>query len=132
MNITKCSKMKCDIMKIVTTDNQLTIVFQQLEKIAGLKSKLEIPRDEIVDIRWSPDVPDAFSFKGWRCPGTSIPGAFLAGSFSHEGYWEFFCAYLRRPGELRIETNQERYKVIRITADPQMGEKALNWWKGSS
>ena len=115
-------------MKILTTDNQLTIVFQGLEKIAALKSTLEIPRVDITDITWSPDVPDAFSFKGWRCPGSSIPGQFLAGSFSHEGHWEFFCAYLKRPGELRIETNQNRYQVIRITANSQMAEVALNWW----
>jgi len=119
-------------MKIITTSDQLTIVFQGLEKLAGLKSKLVIPRDDIVDIQWSPEVPDAFSFKGWRCPGTSIPGVFLAGSFSHEGHWEFFCAYLKRPGELRIETNQNRYKIIRITADSQMAEEALSWWKNAS
>jgi hypothetical protein len=117
------------IMKITTTDNKLTIIFQQLEKFAGLKSKLEIPREGIVDIQWSPGVPDAFSFKGWRCPGTSVPGVFLAGSFSHEGHWEFFCVYLKRPGELRIETNHNKYQVIRITADPQMAEEALHWWK---
>jgi len=132
MNSRECSKMKCGIMKITTTENQLAIVFQGLEKLAGLKSKLVIPRSDIVDIQWSPEVPDAFSFKGWRCPGTSIPGVFLAGSFSHEGHWEFFCAYLKRPGELRIETNQNRYKIIRITADSQMAEEALSWWKSAS
>ena len=116
-------------MKITTTDNQLTMIFPGFEKLWGLKSKLEIPRDTIVDIKWSPDVPNAFSFKGWRCPGTSIPGLFLAVSFSHEGHWEFFYVYLKRPGELRIETNQNKYQVIRITADPQMAEVALHWWK---
>jgi len=119
-------------MKITTTGDQLTIGFQGFEKVWGLKSKLEIPREDIVDITWSPDVPDAFSFKGWRCPGTSIPGLFLAGSFSHEGHWEFFFAYLKRAGELRIETNQNRYQVIRLTADPQIAEMVLNWWNISS
>ena len=95
----------------------------------GLKSKLEIPRDEIVDIQWSPEAPDPFSYKGWRCPGSSIPGLFLAGSFSHMGYWQFFFAYLKRPGDLRIETKQNRYKIIRITATPLMADVVLNWWK---
>lgn len=118
-------------MKITTDNSQLTIVLQGLEKVASLKSKLEIPRDEIVDIKFSPDVPDAFSFKGWRCPGTSIPSLFLAGSFKHEDHWEFFCAYLKQAGELRIETNKNRYQVIRITASEEMAEAAINWWKAA-
>lgn len=116
-------------MKLVTTDNQLTIAFQGFEKVWGLKSQLQIPRDDVVDIQWSPEVPDAFSFKGWRCPGTSIPSLFLAGSFSHEGYWQFFFAYLKRPGELTIETKHSRYKFIRITANEEMAELVMNWWK---
>lgn len=118
-------------MKITTTNNSLIISFQGFEKLWGLKSKLEIPRETIVDIQWSPKVPDAFSFKGWRCPGTSIPGLFLAGSFSHEGHWEFFFVYLKRAGELRIETNQNRYQMIRLTSNQELAEIALHWWQHS-
>jgi hypothetical protein len=118
-------------MKITTNDDRLTIVFQGFEKLWGLKSKLQIPRDEIVDMQWSPEVPDADSFKGWRCPGTSIPGTFLAGSFSHEGHWEFWCVYLKRAGELSIETNQKRYQKIRVTADQQIADEALHWWNNA-
>lgn len=115
-------------MKISTNDQQLTIKFEGFEIIWGLKSKIVLERDEITDIQWSPEMPDPKNFLGRRCPGTVIPGIFMAGSFTHQKRWEFWCMYLKRPGTLTISSDSNRFKAIRLTADEPKAQTALEWW----
>lgn len=118
-------------MKLSANTDQLTIKFQGFEIIWGVKSKLILERSEVTNVEWRPGKLDPESYKGWRCPGTSIPGVFLAGSFAHNGRWQFWCVYLNRPGEIVITTNKKRYRKIRISANEAMAQFALDWWENA-
>jgi len=74
----------------VTRDGP-TIVFnvQGMHKVWALKSRLEIPAAHIRGARCDPAVVQGW--KGWRAPGTSIPGILTAGTFYLEGrriFWD--------------------------------------------
>ena len=68
-----------------------TVVFdiQGLHKLWAFKSRLDIPRAHIAGARHDPEV--VRGWKGWRAPGTSVPGLITAGTFHLDGqriFWD--------------------------------------------
>lgn len=68
-----------------------TIVFEVLgmHKVWALKSRLEIPAAHIRGARKDPEAVKGW--KGWRAPGTYIPGIITAGTFYLQGrriFWD--------------------------------------------
>ena len=60
-----------------------------LHKLWALKSRLEIPKANIRDAHRDPDATRGW--KGWRVPGTYIPGLITAGTFYRKGrrvFWD--------------------------------------------
>ncbi len=60
-----------------------------LHKLWAFKSRLEIPRAHIRSVRRDPGA--AQGWKGWRAPGTCIPGLITAGTYFLEGsriFWD--------------------------------------------
>ncbi|RSK36084.1 hypothetical protein [Hymenobacter metallilatus] len=65
-----------------------------LHKLWAFKSQLQIPRNHITGARQDPEVLKGW-WKGWRMPGTHIPGLLAAGTFLHEDkriFWDVHCA----------------------------------------
>jgi hypothetical protein len=54
---------------------------QGLHKLWAFKSRLKVPRAHITNVRADPDVATAL-WKGFRMPGTHLPGILTAGTFS--------------------------------------------------
>ena len=61
-----------------------------LHKLWAFKSQLQIPRHHITGARQDAEVLKGW-WKGWRMPGTHIPGLLAAGTFLHEDkriFWD--------------------------------------------
>ncbi len=68
-----------------------TVVFEVkgLHKLWALRSRLEIPLAHVRDARRDPG--GVRGWKGWRAPGTHVPGLITAGTFYLEGrriFWD--------------------------------------------
>ncbi|MEM1127760.1 MAG: hypothetical protein AAGI71_13995 [Bacteroidota bacterium] len=68
-----------------------TVVFdvRGLHQLWAFKGRLDVPRAHIQGARRDPDVVQ--SWKGWRAPGTSVPGLITAGTFHLDGdriFWD--------------------------------------------
>jgi len=67
------------------------VVFEVLglHKLWALKSRLEIPAAHVRSARRDPDA--VRGWKGWRAPGTYVPGLIAAGTFYLKGqrlFWD--------------------------------------------
>jgi len=68
----------------VTEDGEMVVFnVKGWHKLWALKSNLIIPRAHILAARKDPSVFE--KPKGWRVPGTSVPGLISAGTFHVEG-----------------------------------------------
>jgi hypothetical protein len=90
---------------------------QGLHKLWALKSQLLIPRSHIRSVRQDADVLKGW-WKGWRAPGTHIPGLLAAGTFYHEDkriFWDVHNA----DNALIIELDHDDYNQLIVeVADP--------------
>lgn len=122
-------------MKFSTDHEKLIISLKGFEQFWGLKNHLFVQKQHLVNVSWHP------SFDDWRqleirLPGTSAPGALVAGSFwTHEG-WDF--VYVRRPHGLFkpraanvivIETNLHRYRRIIVSCSKKEAGEIIGWWQ---
>lgn len=91
-----------------------SIIFtvQGLHKLWAFKSQLRIPRQHIRAVR-----PDATVLKGWwkgfRAPGTHVPGWFIAGTSYQDGkriFWDVF----RAQNALVLDLEHEAYDQLII------------------
>lgn len=95
-----------------------TIVFEVkgLHKLWALKSRLEIP---LVNIHGATRDPGAArGWKGWKAPGTYVPGLITAGTFHLEGrriFWDVCNA----DNVVVVDLDDENYSQLVIeVADP--------------
>lgn len=61
-----------------------------LHKLWALKSRIEVPRRRVVGARHDPGVARGW-WKGWRMPGTHVPGLITAGTYYLHGervFWD--------------------------------------------
>lgn len=68
-----------------------TVVFdvQGLHQLWAFKSRLDIPRSRVIGARHEPEA--VRGWKGWRVPGTHVPGLITAGTFYLDGrriFWD--------------------------------------------
>lgn len=68
-----------------------TVVFdvRGLHKLWAFKGRLDIPREHVLNARHDPAAVKGW--KGWRAPGTSVPGLITAGTFHLDGdriFWD--------------------------------------------
>jgi len=96
----------------VTRDGE-TVVFdvQGSHKLWAFKSRLEIPRRNIRGARRDPSA--VRGWKGWKAPGTHIPGFLTAGTFHLDGkriFWD-----VRTPENVVVvDLNDEHYDQLVI------------------
>lgn len=85
-----------------------------LHKLWALKSRLEVPRMNIRSARR--DAATARGRKGWRVPGTYVPGLITAGTFYLEGkriFWD-----VSDPDKaVVVELEDEKYNQLVIEVE---------------
>ena len=87
-------------------------------RLWALKTELRIPLSHVRSVRRDPSVMKGW-WKGWRVPGTHIPGVIIAGTFYRDGARDFWDT---RDGSkaVTIELAGDRYRRLIVdVADPQ-------------
>jgi len=98
----------------IHTDNALFNV-KGLHKLWAFKSQLQIPLSHIKSIRQDPKVLKGW-WKGFRSPGTHVPGLIAAGTFLREDkriFWDVHHA----ENALIIELEHDEYDELTIEVE---------------
>ena len=94
--------------------SNLVVDIHGLDKIWSFTSRLSIPLAHVRGARADPTV--ASESKGWRGPGTHIPGILVAGTFHHDGskvFWDVRHA----ADTVVIDLEHETYRQLIIGVD---------------
>ena len=78
------------MVDISISDGVATFELVGLHKLWALKSRLRIPLAHIREVRPDPTVTLGW-WKGWRVPGTHLPGVIVAGTYYQDGrrtFWD--------------------------------------------
>lgn len=95
-----------------------------LHKLWALKSELTIPAENI--IKAYQDEAELNGWKGWRIPGTHIPGLITAGTFHLSGN-KIFWDVVDKKKAIIIDLADESYqKLIIEVEDPESMITLLN------
>ncbi|HEX6613236.1 MAG TPA: hypothetical protein VF022_05165 [Rhodanobacteraceae bacterium] len=110
------------MVRINPEGDKFVFTIEGLHKLWALRSRLEIPRAHVRGARRD---PSAFhESKGWRAPGTNIPGLFTAGTFHLHGdriFWD-----VRHPAKaIVVELHDERYRELIIEVEDPDAAMAL-------
>ncbi len=94
-----------------------TVIFEPrgLHKLWTLRSRVTVPRSAIRMVRRAPAGIVEGWWKGWRIPGTHVPGLIVAGSYRFEGEWHFWDVC--RPGNRAVEIRLSGTRYARIVVD---------------
>jgi hypothetical protein len=94
--------------------SDLIIDVQGLDKIWSLKSRLVIPLAHVRGATADPSITS--ERKGWRGPGTELPGVIVAGTFHQEGKKVFWDVHKKEKAVV-IELEDETYQRLVIEVD---------------
>jgi len=67
----------------------MTVVMQGFDKLWSMKSQLDIPLEHVRGALFDPAI--VHESKGWRGPGSNLPGVITAGTFHQHGeliFWD--------------------------------------------
>ena len=67
----------------------LKLEVQGWHQFWAFKRRIEVPLAQVRSIRRDPGAAQGF-WKGWRMPGTHLPGLIVAGSYYRNGQWTFY------------------------------------------
>ena len=125
-------------MKFATDETKLIITLQGLEMLWGLRRKLVMPREKIVDLVWISEFDTADLLL--RIGGADVPKVLLAGNFRDVDAKETLYLYLRRPqgftlsrtirdtNVLTVTLRDSRYAKVIVNCDPETGASLMNWF----
>jgi len=113
------------MVRIDLSPTHLIIYVAGADKFFALKSQLAIPLVHVVKAEVDP-TPARRYWKGWRLPGTSVPGVLTAGSFYQHGEWTFWD--VRDPEKtIVVHLAHEHYKALVVEVDdPQRAAQTIN------
>ena len=95
---------------------------QGLHKLWAFKSRLIVPRAHIKNVRADPYVAMGL-WKGFRMPGTHLPGILVAGTF-FKGGKRFFWDVRKKQNTIVVELDHERYHQLIIEVEDPAAEIA--------
>jgi len=103
----------------------LLVEVQGWSKLWALKRRFRVPLAHIKAVRWDPAVGKGW-WKGWRAPGTHIPGVIAAGTFYRGGRREFWDIRTgRKAVTIELEGDSYRRLVVDV-ADPRATVAMIN------
>lgn len=110
------------MVKITLEGSDVAFDIEGLHKLWSFKNRLKIPRGHVRGARRDASV--FHESKGWRAPGTNIPGLFTAGTFHLHGnriFWD-----VRHPAKaIVVELHDEQYKELIIEVEDPDAAVAL-------
>jgi len=105
------------MVTIELTGSTLIVHVEGADKIWALKSRLEMPLENVAGARPAGD-DERGVYSGARFPGTNIPGVVKAGSFHQKDQWTFWDVH-DLDKAIVIMTNDEKYsRLVVEVVDP--------------
>ena len=105
------------MVDIELTPSALIVHVEGADKLWALKSRLEIPLENVAAARPAGD-EERGVYSGARFPGTNIPGVVKAGSFHQRDQWTFWDVHDLGKA-IVIMTSDEKYsRLVVEVADP--------------
>lgn len=105
------------MVDITVRDDKLIVLVCGLHVLWALRRRLVIPLSRVTEIRAEPDL-SLRSVRGFRMPGTYVPGLITAGTYVSGGKSEFWDVS-RPPHAVVIELDGGAYKRLVVdVADP--------------
>ncbi len=112
----------------------LTVVMQGLDKLWSMKSQLDIPLAHVQGASFDPTI--VHESKGWRGPGSNVPGVITAGTFHQHGELIFWDVH-HGDNAVVIELEHDNFERLVIEVDDplatvQLIERAIAGRAGSA
>lgn len=101
--------------QVELTSTMLTVHVTGLNVVWSLKSRLEIPLAHVKGSRVDHEIARTW-WKGWRVPGTNIPGVISAGTFYKDGTRVFWDVH-DPDRTVVIDLSDESYAALVIQVD---------------
>jgi len=102
----------------------LVLTVKGLDKLFALKSKLEIPLENVAGAHADPKIARGW-WKGIRAPGTHIPGVIVAGTF-YQADKKIFWDVHNPERTIVIDLKDERYdQLIVEVKDPDLAVELI-------
>jgi hypothetical protein len=101
------------VVALLPDDQELSVSLSLWERAAALRRSFAVPLSSVkavvtLDKPWS-------ALKGWRAPGTGLPGVIMYGTLRREGLRDFVAVLGKRPG-VCVELDPEAAGYARIVA----------------
>jgi len=107
------------MVDITVSKGHVVIAPRGLSRLWTLHGPITAPLAAIRDVRRAAPGVGLGRWKGWRLPGTHLPGVITAGSYLHDGDWEFWDVRGAGASAIEIDLSGTRYKRLVVdVADP--------------
>jgi hypothetical protein len=117
------------MVDITIGNGKVTFSPRGLAKLWALRGHITVPVSAIRRVRRAaPGVARGW-WKGWRLPGTHLPGVIVAGSYLRDGEWEFWD--VRGAGSRAIEVNLSGGRFSRLVIDVDDPDAAVRRLDGA-
>ncbi len=103
--------MREPMVKIEVRGTDLEVEVLGLHKLWALKSRLRVPLTAVKRARRLEADTVRSWWKGWRLPGTQVPGVIVAGSYRLRGEWHFWDVALAEHA-IAIELSSAFYAAL--------------------
>ena len=113
------------MVELSIDQGDLLVEVRGWSRLWTFKRQLQLPLSNIKAVRWDPAVAKGW-WKGWRVPGTHIPGVIVAGTFYRRGGRDFWDV---RNGSkaVTIELEGSTYRRLVVdVVDPQEAVTMIN------
>jgi len=102
------------MVEVRLEDESLVFDVKGWHQLWAFKNELRIPREQVLSAKHDPSV--CKGWKGWRAPGTSVPGLITAGTYHLDGeriFWDVSNA----EGAVVITLNDHKFKQLIIEVE---------------
>jgi hypothetical protein len=100
----------------------LTVVMHGLDKLWSMRSQLDIPLEHVRGASFDPAI--VHEPKGWRGPGSNVPGVLTAGTFHQHGELIFWDVH-RGDNAVVIELEHDSFERLVVEVDDPMATVQL-------
>lgn len=102
----------------------LNVEVQSWHRLWAFKRRLRVPLAAVQSVRRDPQAARGL-WKGWRVPGTHVPGLIVAGSYYRNGRWVFYDV-IRSENAVVIDLRGADYdRLVVEVADPEQTVRRL-------
>lgn len=102
------------MVQVTRDGDKILFDVEGLHRLWALRSRLEIPRLHIRGARR--DASAVRAWKGWRAPGTSVPGLITAGTFHLDGK-RIFWDVSNPDNAVVVELEDEKYNELIVEVE---------------